>query len=78
MESGMWGPTRGLWAEGARITSANLLGSILHQQRWATRDLSPIVYIVGDTPKKELAAMLVGMASQHVPLPLLLEPTTRQ
>ncbi|MEO0912147.1 MAG: extracellular solute-binding protein [Pseudomonadota bacterium] len=27
----------------------------------------PIVYIVGDTEKKDLAAMLVAMASQHVP-----------
>lgn len=27
----------------------------------------PIVYIVGDTPNKDLAALLVGMASQHVP-----------
>ena len=27
----------------------------------------PIVYVVGDTPNKDLAAMLVAMASQHVP-----------
>lgn len=27
----------------------------------------PIVYIVGDTEKKDLSAMLVAMASQHVP-----------
>ena len=27
----------------------------------------PIVYIVGDTPNKDLAAMLVALASQHVP-----------
>lgn len=27
----------------------------------------PIVYVVGDTPNKELAAMLVAFASQHVP-----------
>lgn len=27
----------------------------------------PIVYVVGDTPNKDIAAMLVAMASQHVP-----------
>ncbi|MCA1298529.1 sugar ABC transporter substrate-binding protein [Stappia indica] len=27
----------------------------------------PIVYVVGDTPNKDLAAMLVALASQHVP-----------
>ncbi|MCP4384450.1 MAG: extracellular solute-binding protein [Hyphomicrobiales bacterium] len=27
----------------------------------------PIVYVVGETPNKDLAAMLVAMASQHVP-----------
>ena len=27
----------------------------------------PIVYVVGDTPNKDLAALLVTMASQHVP-----------
>lgn len=27
----------------------------------------PIVYVVGDTPNKDLAAILVAMASQHVP-----------
>ncbi len=27
----------------------------------------PIIYVVGDTPQKEVAAMLVALASQHVP-----------
>ena len=27
----------------------------------------PIVYVVGDTPNKDLAAMIVALASQHVP-----------
>ena len=27
----------------------------------------PIIYVVGDTPNKDLAAMLVALASQHVP-----------
>lgn len=34
----------------------------------APKNLShPIVYVVGDTPNKDMAAMLVALASQHVP-----------
>ena len=70
----------GIWNVGAQLKAFGLEGeedyfnkiSWIHapagKKGGQPKNLShPIVYIVGDTPNKDLAAMLVAMASQHVP-----------
>ncbi len=74
------GKFHGIWNVGAQLESFGLTGAddYFNKIGWinapagekggAPSNLShPIVYVVGDTPNKELAALLVGMASQHVP-----------
>ena len=74
------GKFHGIWNVGAQMESFGLTGAddYFNKIGWinapagekggAPSNLShPIVYVVGDTPNKELAALLVGMASQHVP-----------
>jgi len=70
----------GIWNVGAQLKAFGLEGEedYFNKITWIhapagkkggqPKNLShPIVYIVGDTPNKDLAAMLVAMASQHVP-----------
>lgn len=70
----------GIWNVGAQLKAFDLEGesdyfnkiSWIHapagKKGGEPKNLShPIVYIVGDTPNQDLAAMLVAMASQHVP-----------
>ena len=74
------GKFHGIWNVGAQLEAFGLKGKedYFRKLTWIhappakkggqPKNLShPIVYIVGDTPKKDLAAMLVGLASQHVP-----------
>ncbi|NND90045.1 MAG: extracellular solute-binding protein [Granulosicoccus sp.] len=74
------GKFHGIWNVGAQMESFGLTGpddyfnklTWIHapagEQGGQPKNLShPIIYVVGDTPKKDLAAMLVGLASQHVP-----------
>lgn len=74
------GKFHGIWNVGAQLEAFGLEGeeeyfnklSWIHapagEKGGEPKNLShPIVYIVGDTPNKDLAALLVAMASQHVP-----------
>lgn len=74
------GKFHGIWNVGKQLESFGLSGAddYFKKLTWihapaadkggSPKNLShPIVYIVGNTPRKELAAMLVAMASQHVP-----------
>lgn len=74
------GKFHGIWNVGAQMEAFGLTGKddYFHKITWIhapaaekggqPKNLShPIVYIVGDTDKKDIAAMLVAMASQHVP-----------
>ena len=74
------GKFHGIWNVGAQMESFGLTGAedYFAKLTWINapagakggqpKNLShPIVYVVGDTPNKDIAAMLVAMASQHVP-----------
>ncbi len=74
------GKFHGIWNVGAQMESFGLTGKddYFHKLTWihapagekggSPKNLShPIVYVVGDTENKDLAALLVAMASQHVP-----------
>lgn len=74
------GKFHGIWNVGAQMESFGLSNGdeYFNKLTWIhapagesggePKNLShPIVYVVGDTPNKDLAAILVGMASQHVP-----------
>ena len=74
------GKFHGIWNVGAQLEAFGLTGKddYFHKITWINapagvkggepKNLShPIVYIVGDTENKDLAAQLVAMASQHVP-----------
>ncbi len=74
------GKFHGIWNVGAQLEAFGLTGEddYFHKLTWihapagikggAPKNLShPVVYVVGDTPNKDLAALLVAMASQHVP-----------
>ena len=74
------GKFHGIWNVGFQLEAFGLNGrdEYFNKITWihapagekggSPKNLShPIVYIVGDTANKELAAILVGMASQHVP-----------
>lgn len=74
------GKFHGIWNVGAQLEAFGLEGEedYFDKITWThapaaeaggePKNLShPIVYIVGDTDKKDLAAQLVAMASQHVP-----------
>lgn len=74
------GKFHGIWNVGAQMESFGLTGrdDYFAKLTWINapageaggrpKNLShPIVYVVGDTPNKDIAAMLVAMASQHVP-----------
>ncbi len=70
----------GIWNVGAQLESFGVSGADeyfnlitwIHappgEKGGQPKNLShPIVYVVGDTPNKDLAAMIVALASQHVP-----------
>lgn len=74
------GKFHGIWNVGAQMESFGLSNAQEYFDKitWihapagekggAPKNLShPIVYVVGDTENKDLAALLVAMASQHVP-----------
>lgn len=74
------GKFHGIWNVGAQMEAFGLTGSedYFDKITWIhappaekggePKNLShPIIYVVGDTPNKDLAAILVAMASQHVP-----------
>jgi len=74
------GKFHGIWNVGAQMEAFGLTGKddYFHKLTWINapagvkggepKNLShPIVYIVGNTENKDLAAQLVAMASQHVP-----------
>lgn len=74
------GKFHGIWNVGAQMEAFGLTGKddYFHKITWINapaakkggepKNLShPIVYIVGNTENKDLAAQLVAMASQHVP-----------
>jgi inositol-phosphate transport system substrate-binding protein len=74
------GKFHGIWNVGAQMESFGLTGAddYFNKIGWINapagekggkpQNLShPIVYVVGNTPNKDLAALLVGMASQPVP-----------
>ena len=74
------GKFHGIWNVGAQLEAFGLTGpdDYFDKLTWihapagekggAPKNLShPIVYVVGDTENKELASMLVMLASQHVP-----------
>lgn len=74
------GKFHGIWNVGAQMESFGLKGKddYFHKLTWIhapagkkggqPKNLShPIAYIVGDTDKKDIAAMLVALASQPVP-----------
>jgi inositol-phosphate transport system substrate-binding protein len=74
------GKFHGIWNVGAQLESFGLTGreDYFNKIGWinapagekggSPSNLShPIVYVVGDTPNKDIAAQLVAMASQHVP-----------
>lgn len=70
----------GIWNVGAQLESFGISTAeeYFNKVTWihappgelggSPKNLShPIVYVVGDTPNKDLAAMIVAVASQHVP-----------
>ncbi|WP_421979503.1 ABC transporter substrate-binding protein [Roseibium sp.] len=74
------GKFHGIWNVGAQMEAFDLSGpeDYFNKITWihsppaekggAPKNLShPIIYIVGETENKDLAALLVAMASQHVP-----------
>ncbi|MHC0053590.1 ABC transporter substrate-binding protein [Actibacterium sp. D379-3] len=74
------GKFHGIWNVGAQMEAFDLDGkdAYFHKLTWLhapagkkggqPKNLShPVVYVVGNTEHKDLAAMLVAMASQHVP-----------
>lgn len=74
------GKFHGIWNVGAQMESFGLKNGeeYFNKLTWVhapagekggkPKNLShPIIYVVGDTPNKDLAAILVAMASQHVP-----------